>query len=63
MAKLCRRKLDEEGIFNVSDQTIIKVNAHGKGSARKILDAVVSIVLNTKRANQTKLTTTDKEMV
>ncbi len=60
---LCRRILDDEGILNVSDQTLLKVIATGKGSARKILDAVVSIVLNTKRANQTKLTTTDKEMV
>lgn len=60
---LCRRILDDEDILNVSDQTLLKVIATGKGSARKILDAVVSIVLNTKRANQTKLTTTDKEMV
>jgi hypothetical protein len=48
---------------NVSDQTLLKVIATGKGSARDILDAVVSIVLNTNRANQTKLTTADKEMV
>jgi replication-associated recombination protein RarA len=60
---LCRRILDDEGIVNVSDQTLLKVIATGKGSARDILDAVVSIVLNTKRANHTKLTTADKEMV
>ena len=60
---LCRRILDDEGIVNVSDQTLLKVIATGKGSAREILDAVVSIVLNTKRANQTKLTTADREMV
>ena len=60
---ICRRILDDEGIVNVSDQTLLKVIATGKGSARDILDAVVSIVLNTKRANQTNLTTADKEMV
>ena len=60
---LCRRILDDEGIVNVSDQTLLKVIATGKGSARDILDAVVSIVLNTKRASQTNLTTADKEMV
>ncbi len=60
---LCRRILDDEGIVNVSDQTLLKVIATGKGSARDILDAVVSIVLNTNRASQTNLTTADKEMV
>ena len=60
---LCRRILDDEGIVNVSDQTLLKVIATGKGSARDILDAVVSIVLSTKRANQPKVTTADREMV
>ena len=60
---LCHRILDDEGIVNVSDQTLLKVIATGKGSARDILDAVVSIVLNTKRASQTNLTTADKEVV
>ena len=60
---LCRRILDDEGIVNVSDQTLLKVIVSGKGSARDILDAVVSIVLNTNRASQTNLTTADKEMV
>jgi DNA polymerase III gamma/tau subunit len=60
---LCRRILDDEGIVNVSDQTLQKVIATGKGSARDILDAVVSIVLNSKRVSQNNLTTVDKEMV
>ena len=60
---LCRRILDDEGIVNVTDQTLLKVIVSGKGSARDILDAVVSIVLNTNRASQTNLTTADKEMV
>ena len=60
---LCRRILDDEGIVNVTDQTLLKVIVSGKGSARDILDAVVSIVLNTNRASQTNLTTADKEIV
>ena len=60
---LCRRILDDEGIVNVTDQTLLKVIVSGKGSARDILDAVVSIVLNTNRASQTNLTTADKEVV
>ena len=46
---LCRRILDDEGIVNVSDQTLLKVIATGKGSARDILDAVMSIVIDWNR--------------
>lgn len=46
---LCRRILDDEGILNVSDQTLLKVIATGKGSAREILDAVMSIVIDWNR--------------
>ena len=46
---LCRRILDDEGIVNVSDQTLLKVIATGKGSARNILDAVMSIVIDWNR--------------
>jgi replication-associated recombination protein RarA len=46
---ICRRILNDEGILNVSDQTLLKVIESGNGSARDILDAVVSIVLKVKR--------------
>ena len=46
---ICRRILNDEGIANVSEQTLLKVIESGNGSARDILDAVVSIVLKAKR--------------
>lgn len=46
---ICRRILDDEGIVNVSDQTLLKVIASGNGSARATLDAVVSIVIDWNR--------------
>ena len=60
---ICRRILDDEGIVNVSDQTLLKVIATGNGSARDILDAVVSIVLKANRVVQNAAIKTDKEMV
>jgi DNA polymerase III gamma/tau subunit len=60
---ICRRILDDEGIVNVSDQTLLKVIATGNGSARDILDAVVSIVLKANRVVQNAVIKTDKEMV
>jgi DNA polymerase III gamma/tau subunit len=60
---ICRRMLDEEGIVNVSDQTLLKVIATGNGSARDILDAVISIVLKANRVVQNTVIKTDKEMV
>lgn len=46
---ICRRILSDEGIANVTDQSLLKVIQSGSGSARNILDGVVSIVLQTKR--------------
>jgi DNA polymerase III gamma/tau subunit len=46
---ICRRILNDEGILNVTDQTLLKVIESGNGSARDILDAVVSIVLKLKQ--------------
>ena len=60
---ICRRILDDEGIVNVSDQTLLKVIATGNGSARDILDAVISIVLKANRVVQNAVIKTDKEMV
>ena len=48
---LCRRILSDVGINNISDQSLLKVIATGNGSARDILDAVVSIVLKVERSN------------
>ena len=46
---ICRKILSDEGIVNVTDQTLLKVIQSGNGSARNILDEVVSIVLQAKR--------------
>jgi DNA polymerase III delta prime subunit len=47
---LCRRILSDEGIYNISDQSLLKVIAAGNGSARDILDSIVSIVLKVERS-------------
>ena len=60
---ICRRILDDEGILNVTDQTLLKVIESGNGSARDILDAVVSIVLKAKRMQQTDVVNSIKEVV
>lgn len=52
---ICRRILNDEGIFNITDQTLSRVIESGNGSARDILDAVVSIVLKVKRGNLLQL--------
>lgn len=49
---ICKQILNDEGITNVSDQTLLKVIGSGNGSARDILDAIASIVIKTKRMNQ-----------
>jgi hypothetical protein len=41
--------LNDAGIANVTEQTLLKVIDSGNGSARDILDSVVSIVLKAKR--------------
>lgn len=46
---ICRKILNDEGILNVTDQTLLNVIESGKGSARNILNDVVSIVLKAKR--------------
>ena len=46
---ICRRILNDAGIANVTEQTLLKVIDSGNGSARDILDSVVSIVLKSKR--------------
>lgn len=46
---ISRKILHDEGIANVTEQTLLKVIQSGNGSARNILDAVVSIVLKTKK--------------
>ena len=51
---ICRQILNDEGISNVTDQTLLKVIESGNGSARDILDAVVSIVLKAKRQSDEK---------
>jgi replication-associated recombination protein RarA len=43
---LARRIMSDAGITGISDQQLIDVIATGKGSARDILDAVVSVVLD-----------------
>lgn len=46
---ICRKILSDEGIAGISDQALISVIQTGNGSARNILDAVISIVLSVKR--------------
>jgi hypothetical protein len=46
---ICRRILADAGITGVSDQALIDVIASGNGSARNILDGVISIVLKVRR--------------
>jgi hypothetical protein len=48
---LCRRILSDAGINNISDQSLLKVIATGNGSARDILDSIVSIVLKVRQSN------------
>jgi DNA polymerase III gamma/tau subunit len=60
---ICRQILDDEGILNVTDQTLLKVIQSGNGSARDILDAVVSIVLKAKRSQQVDAFNSIKEVV
>jgi hypothetical protein len=55
--------LNDEGILNVTDQTLLKVIDSGNGSARDILDAVVSIVLKAKRLQQIEALNLLKEVV
>ena len=46
---LCRRILADAGVTGVSDQALINVIASGNGSARNILDAVISVVIKVRR--------------
>ena len=46
---ICRRILSDEGIVGVSDAALIAIIAAGNGSARNILDSVVSLVLKVRR--------------
>lgn len=46
---ICRKILSDQGIAGISDQALISVIQTGNGSARNILDAVISIVLSVKR--------------
>ena len=46
---ICRRLLSDAGVYGISDQALINVIATGNGSARNILDAVISVILNVQR--------------
>lgn len=46
---ICRKILSDQGIAGISDQALINVIKTGNGSARNILDAVMSIVISVKR--------------
>ena len=46
---VCRRLLSDAGIYGISDQALISVIGTGNGSARNILDAVISVILNVQR--------------
>ena len=43
---LARRIVSDAGISGISDQQLVDVIATGKGSARDILDALISVVLD-----------------
>jgi DNA polymerase III gamma/tau subunit len=60
---ICRKILNDEGFANVTDQTLMKVIESGNGSARDILDTVVSIVLKAKRAHLLEEANSPKEVV
>ena len=47
---LAHRILSDSGIINVTDESLIKVIEAGNGSARNILDGIVSIILQVKRS-------------
>jgi hypothetical protein len=51
---ICRRILADAGVGGVSDQALIDVIASGNGSARNILDGVISIVLKVGRLSAEK---------
>ncbi len=51
---ICRQILSDEGIPNISDQTLLEVIETGRGSARDILDAVISVVLKVNRSTLTR---------
>ena len=46
---ICRQLLSDAGIAGISDQALMDVIATGNGSARNILDAVISVILNVQR--------------
>jgi DNA polymerase III delta prime subunit len=46
---ICRQLLSDAGITGISDQALMDVIATGNGSARNILDAVISVILNVQR--------------
>ena len=43
---LARRILSDSGLTGISDEQLLAVIETGKGSARDILDALISVVLN-----------------
>jgi DNA polymerase III delta prime subunit len=50
---LARRIMSDAGIAGISDQQLMAVIATGKGSARDILDALVSVILDTHACQST----------
>jgi len=51
---ICQKILDDEGISNVTEQTLLKIIEGSNGSARDILNAVMSIVLKVNRKVKAK---------
>jgi replication-associated recombination protein RarA len=49
---LAHRIISDAGISGISDQQLLSVIETGKGSAREITDALLSVVLDAKRAKQ-----------
>ncbi len=43
---LARRMVTDAGLMGMSDQHLLNVIATGKGSAREILDSVISVILH-----------------
>jgi hypothetical protein len=52
---ICRRLLEDAGITGISDQSLMDVIATGNGSARNILDSVISVILNVQRKHTQQL--------
>lgn len=60
---LARRILSDSGLTGISDEQLLAVIETGKGSARDILDALVSVVLNVNSHAGNKRSSSERQLV